>query len=330
MNFSELNQISSAFVRSRILQIAVKLEVFDAIRSEGRSSEELAKILKIEPRATELFLNSLVAIGILSKKNEKFYNTQCSLTYLVKSSPQYFGGMILFEERLWSIWEKLEESIRTGKPAKTPDMFQKKEEETERFITAMHSLVEARGDAAILSDILDLSWARTMIDIGSGPGTYPIHFLRKYPHLKITIFDLPGTLKVTRKVLEKEGIYGRINIVEGDYNIDTLPTGFDVAFLSNIIHSENEETNQELMTKVFGCLNRGGKIIIKDHILDDTLTNPPVGAIFSVQMLLTTKGRDYSFTEVRLWMENAGFREVEWIRLEPPLTSSLVIGQRTV
>ena len=330
MDFPELNQVGSAFVRSKILQVAVKFGVFDAIRSEGNSSEELAKILNTEPRATELFLNSLVAIGILSKENEKFYNTQGSLTYLVKTSPKYFGGMILFEEGLWDLWEKLERSIRTGKPAKTPDMFQKKEEETEKFIMAMHSLVEARGDAAILSDILDFSWASTMIDIGSGPGTYPIHFLRKYPHLEITIFDLPGTLRVTKKVLENEGMYGRINIVEGDYNTDPLSTGFDIAFLSNVIHSENEETNQELMTKVFGCLNTCGKVIIKDHILDDSLTSPPIGAIFSIQMLLTTKGRDYSFAEVRLWMENAGFREVEWIKLEPPLTSSLVIGQKIV
>lgn len=328
MNFSELNQTSSAFVRSRILQVAVKLGVFDAIRSEGSPSEELAKILGTELRAIELFLNSLVAIGILSKKGEKFYNTECSLTYLVKASPKYFGGMILFEEGLWNIWERLEESVRTGKSAKTPDMFQKREEDTEKFIMAMHSLVEARGDAAILSDILDFTWAMTMIDIGSGPGTYPIQFLKKYPHLQITIFDLPGTLRVTKKVLEKEGVYRRINIVEGDYNTDPLPTGFDIAFLSNIIHSENEETNQKLMNKVFGCLNQNGKVIIKDHILDATLTSPAVGAIFSVQMLLTTKGRDYSFTEVRAWLEDVGFREAEWIKLEPPLTSSLVIAQK--
>jgi hypothetical protein len=43
-------------------------------------------------------------------------------------------------------------------------------------------------------------------------------------------------------------------------------------------------------------------------------------------MLLLTKGRDYSFTEVKDWIENAGFKKAEWIRLNPPLTSSLVIG----
>jgi hypothetical protein len=121
-------------------------------------------------------------------------------------------------------------------------------------------------------------------------------------------------------------LYKRIRLLEGDYNTDDIPGGFDVAFLSNIIHSEDEKANQKLMKKVYSSLNRNGRIIIKDHILDDTLTSPAIGAIFSIQMLLLTRGRDYSFSEVKGWLEDAGFRKSEWIRLEPPLTSSLIIG----
>lgn len=326
MDFSQLTRISSGYTHSRIVQVAVKLGVFNIIKSKGSSSLEISIAISTNHRATELLLNALVALKFLRKKGVMFFNTTTSLKYLVKTSPKYFGGMILFEEGLWNTWAGLKESIRTGKPARSTDMFQKSEEETERFIMAMHSLVSARGDAEILSDLLDFSWAQTMIDIGSGPGTYPIKFLQKYPHLKITILDLPGTLKVTKKVLKKEGMSGMIKLLECDYSSDEIPKGFDIAFLSNIIHSENEEPNEKLLKKIYGSLNRGGEIIIKDHILDRTLTSPAVGAIFSIQMLLATKGRDYSFREVRGWLVDAGFKKVEWIRLEPPLTSSLVIG----
>ena len=326
MDFSELTRISSGFSHSRILQVALKLGVFDVNKRQGGSSVEVAKALGTNPRATELFLNALVALRFLRKKEGKFYNTNTSLKYLAKDSPKFFGGMILFEEGLWNMWAKLEESIRTGKPARATDMFQKSEEETERFIMAMHSLVSARGDAEILSNKLDFSWAQTMIDIGSGPGSYPIKFLQRYPHLKITVLDLHGTLKVTKQVLKKEGMNRKIKLLECDYNSDEIPKGFDVAFLSNIIHSEDEESNEKLLKKIYESLNHGGEIIIKDHILNHTLTSPAVGAIFSIQMLLTTKGRDYSFREVRGWLMDVGFKKVKWIRLEPPLTSSLVIG----
>jgi len=328
MDFSELSSISSGFIGARILQIAVKLGVFDVIKTQGSLSEEISNVIGANPRATELLLNALVALRVLSKEKRRFYNTETSLTYLVKTSPKYFGGMILFEEGLWDIWGKLEDSIFTGKPARKPDMFQKREEDTERFIMAMHSIVRARGDAEILSNTLDFGWAKSMIDIGSGPGTYPVEFIKKYPNLKVTIFDLPGTLKVTKRIVEREGMLGKIEIVEGDYNTDELPAGFDIAFLSNIIHSEDEEANQRLMKKIYGILNAGGEAIIKDHILDDTLTSPAVGAMFSIQMLLATKGRDYSFREVKGWLEGAGFKRVEWMNLVFPLTSSLVIGRK--
>jgi hypothetical protein len=102
-----------------------------------------------------------------------------------------------------------------------------------------------------------------------------------------------------------------------------------VVFLSNIIHGENYQGNQTLIVKLGANLNSSGRLVIKDHILDDTRVMPPVGAIFSLLMLLTTDGgRCYSFTEIRRWMELAGLGQIRQIDLPPPLTSSLVIGTK--
>jgi SAM-dependent methyltransferase len=325
-DFDVINRISRGFVLSRILQVATKLGIFDTINKGRLSSVNIAKILKLNPRATETFLNSLVAMRLLSKEDREYINTELSSKYLLKNSPCYFGGMLLFEHHQWDTWGNLEESLKTGKPSRTPDMFQGHEAETERFIMAMHSLVRARGDANIIIDRLDLSRAKSMIDIGSGPGSYPIAFIKKYPSLKVTIFDLPGTIKVTKRVLEAEGMLGRIELFEGDYNRGDLPKGFDIAFLSNIIHSEDEETNQRLMKHIYKILNPGGEIIIKDHIMNEDLISPACGAIFSINMLLSTRGRDYSFKEVASWLKDANFIRIKWKKLPKPLNSSLVLA----
>lgn len=324
MEFSELNRLSSGFILSRIIQVAVRIGIFEKIEVRGSTSEEVASCINSSPRATELFLNALVAMRLLSKVSGKYFNTAISRTYLVKISPKYFGGMIMFEHNLWDMWGKLEESVRTGMPIRKPDMFQNTEDETEKFILAMHSLVKARGDAEVVSHLLDLTWANSLIDIGSGPGTYPIEFMKRYPQLAITIFDLPGTLRVTRKVLEEEHKIGQITLFEGDYRKNKIPEGFDVAFLSNIIHSEDETTNQDLMKNIYRALNTGGLLVIKDHILNEDLTSPAVGAIFSITMLLATNGRDYSFKEVSTWLEKAGFKHIEWKKLSNTLESSLI------
>ena len=129
--------------------------------------------------------------------------------------------------------------------------------------------------------------------------------------------------------LNKEGLINRINLVAGDYNLDPLPVGFDVAFLSNIIHGEDEEANKALMKKVYDTLNPCRRIIIKDHIMDESLTKPACGAIFSINMLLTTKGRDYGFHEVRSWLVGAGFVDISLEELPPPMTSSIVTGKKS-
>ncbi len=239
--------------------------------------------------------------------------------------------MILFDGALWDVWGQLEDSIRTGNPARTPDMFQSTPEDTARFIRAMDSLVRARGDAVWVAENLDLSQIQSIADLGGGPGTYVAAMLKRWPHLQVSIWDLPATLTAANEVLaEREPtVHDRIELLSVDYLKDQLPPGADAIFMSNIIHSETEETNAALMKKCFAALAPRGMLIIKDHIMNRELTHPEAGAVFALYLLLTTHGRDFSFDEVCWWMRDAGFRDIEERKLpSPPFTSSMVIAHK--
>lgn len=328
MDFSKLAELASGYAEARAIQAAVELELFDALE-RSRNAAEVARAAKTDPRATELLLDALSSIGLLTKTASLYTLNETAATYLNTHSPKYLGGMIRFEAAAWDYWGKLADTVRSGNPARTPDMYQNQPEDTERFISAMDSLVRARGDAEVLVEKLDLTGVETFLDVGSGPCTYPIHFCRKYPSLKATIFDLPGTLTVSEKFVRGAGLLDRIRLVAGDYRSDPLPGEYQIAFLSNIIHGEGGEVNARLMTKVHGALADGGRIIIKDHILNDTHTTPAAGAVFALLMLLTTdQGKCYSYSEVKAWLAAAGFKDVHGVELPPPLTSSLVVGTK--
>jgi hypothetical protein len=208
-------------------------------------------------------------------------------------------------------------------------MYQDDPEETEVFLQAMNSLVKARGDAEVIANMVNWDDIRELLDVGSGPATYPITLCQRFPGLHATIFDLPGTLNLTQRYVREAGMLECIRLIAGDYRKDPIPGAYDLIFLSNIIHGESLENNRYLIRKLFSNLKDGGKIVVKDHILDDSRAAPPVGALFSLLMLLTTEsGRCYSFSEVKNWMEQAGLSQVRKIDLPPPLTSSLVIGAR--
>jgi len=329
MDFSSLASLASGHVEARIVQVAVSLGVFDALERKGQNALSLSSSLGTEHRATEMFLNALASLGLLNKEANLFSLNEISSTYLVRGSPKYLGDMIFFDSSLWSCWGNLEKAIRSGNAVRPADMYQGDPRETYSFIYGMDSLVKARGDAEVLAETLDLSNVNNILDIGPGPATYTIHLCRKNPRLRATLFDLPGTLKITEGFVRDSGLGDRIRLETGDYRFDPIPGSYQMVFVSNIIHAESAEENNRLMRKVYQCLENKGRALVKDHILDDSLTQPPVGAIFALLMLLTTaQGRCYSFNEVKAWLEEAGFNAVKEIPLPPPLTSSLVVGEK--
>ncbi len=328
MEFRELARLNGGYVESRILHAAVVLGIFDALSATGHTAAEVAQRLRTDPRATELLLNAMVAMRLVRKDGEHFKETEVARTYLTTASPTSYASMIRFDAALWPHWERLAETVRTGTPVREPDAFQSSPDETARFIDAMASLVRARGDARVLADTLDLAGVRRLLDVGSGPGTYPIEFCRRHPALEATIFDLPATLEITRRHVAESGVGERIRLVPGDYRHDALPDGNDVVFLSNIIHGEDEPTNRRLMRKIHEALAPGGRLLIKDHVTDESGTSPAAAAIFSITMLLLTHGRDYSFAEIRAWLAEAGFTNIEADVLPPGLISTLVVARK--
>ena len=331
MDFSTIARLAGGHAEARAIQVALKLGIFERLKTGACAADGLAAAIKGESRATAILCNALTALGLLRKIDGRFELARAAQRYLVESSPEYLGGMILFDEALWQEWGRLEDSIRTGAPARTPDMFQSSPAATERFIRAMDSLVRARGDDRWTAEHLDLGFASSIADLGGGPGTYLVEFLRHFRNLRGAIWDLPATLEVAQRILSERAptMLERIELREVDYLAGELPGSVDVIFMSNIVHSENEPVNEALMAKCYRALNSGGLLAVKDHVMDRDLIDPAAGAIFSLYLLLTTRGRDYSFDEISGWLATAGFAEIRLTALpSPPFTSSIVTARK--
>ncbi|HLH75677.1 MAG TPA: methyltransferase [Candidatus Binataceae bacterium] len=329
MELAHLLDLAGAHASARALQVALKLGLFEALADGPIEAAELARRLGAVARETELLANALVALGVLNKSAGHFALSPAARRFLLRSSPRYAGGMIEFDEFIFPLFTRLEECVRQGAPARRPDMFQNDPEETRRFILAMDSLVRARGDAEYLAEHLELAGVNTIADIGGGPATYMLALLARYPALRAAILDLPASLQVARQLLtvQPAEVRQRLELVEFDYRRDELPAAVDAIFLSNIVHGEDEAVNRALMARCFRGLAPGGRVIIKDHVMSEDLLEPAAGALFSLYLMLATRGRDYSFKEIEAWVRQAGFGKLEWRRLPaPPFNSSLILA----
>lgn len=164
---------------------------------------------------------------------------------------------------------------------------------------------------------IDLSGIKSILDIGGGSGAYSMEFVTKKPEIEATVFDLPNVVPITNKFIEKEGFLNRINTYEGDYTIDELPAGFDLMFLSAVIHSNSLEVNQNLINKCHRALNKNGKIIIQDWIMNNDRTQPTAGAIFAINMLVGTEAGDcFTDQEVTGMLNVPGFKNISRTEFE--------------
>jgi hypothetical protein len=121
------------------------------------------------------------------------------------------------------------------------------------------------------------------------------------------IFDLPPVVEMTRKYLAEAGLAERAQVVAGNYLKDPLPVGFDLVFLSAVIHINGPKENAALVARCAEALNSGGRLAVVDFIMEPDRTAPRFGALFAINMLTgTPSGDTYTLNEVRLWMEQAG------------------------
>jgi hypothetical protein len=318
MNPNTIRDFAAQFQKSRILLTGFELDIFTTIDKTGLTNGELATVLKLDLHACERLLNALVSLGYLTKDKDLFQNTPDSYTFLSKKSPEYLGGL-MHSNHLWNTWSNLTRVVKTGIPANSSEINVRGEEWLFSFISAMHDRAKKQAPQQIAS--IDLSGIHSILDIGGGSGAYAMEFVTKKPELVAAVFDLPNVVPITIHFIEKEGYSGKISTFTGDYTTDELPSGFDLMFLSAIIHSNSLEVNQGLLTKCFNSLNQGGKIIIQDWIMNHDRTLPTAGAIFAINMLVGTESGDcFTDPEVTGMLQVAGFTNISRMEYETGLS----------
>ena len=163
-------------------------------------------------------------------------------------------------------------------------------ERQKAFIGAMH--VIGHELSIKLADAYDPKPFKKLLDIGGGSGTYTIAFLKKNSKMTAILFDLEDVIPFAEERIKAEGLQERVVLESGDFYVDALPEGFDLALLSAIIHQNSPKQNLGLFRKIYQALSRGGVLLIRDHIMDESRTYPPAGALFALNMLVNTQGGD--------------------------------------
>lgn len=294
-----------AYQESRVLLTALELDIFSAAAG-GAGAPEIAARVGGEPRATTMLLDALAALGALEKRDG---------TYACTAGTRPLGparpGLMHLVNR-WSSWGTLTDCVRAG----TRMIPGRPEGEdpawTEAFIEAMHARAGQIAPAVV--EAVGARGVRRLLDVGGGPGTFALAFARAEPELRAEILDLPQVLPIARRHVAEAGLEDRVTVREGDLRTDDFGEGHDLVLLGAICHMLDEAGNADLIRRCARALVPGGRLAIRDFLLEADRTAPREAALFALNMLVgTERGNCYTEAEYRGWLADAGFQDVRRI-----------------
>lgn len=302
----QLLEMAGQFRPACVLGAAAELDLFAAIGSEALSAHELAQRIRGDLRATHMLADATAALGLLEKHADGRYSVPPELRPLLTDGLQSILPMVLHSMNLVRMWSKLAATVRSGRPPEREASIRGADGDRAAFIAAMHSVSMAIADGLVAR--LGPPQFTHLLDVGGASGTWTLAFLRAVPGAKATLFDLPDAIAQAKQRLAGSELAARIALHPGDFYADPLPAGADYAWLSAIIHQHSREESRTLFQNIHAALQPGGRIAIRDVVMQPGRTRPVFGALFALNMLVNTeRGGTFTFDEIAADLQAAGF-----------------------
>ncbi|MEJ2640383.1 MAG: methyltransferase [Desulfosarcinaceae bacterium] len=301
--------MARGFMASRVLLSGAELDIFSLVAQEPLTAEKIASAKNADLRAMTILLDALSALGFLVKSDGRYRTEPSAIDLLTSQAPDSVLPMVLHMGAVWRNWSQITDIVLGRTQAGTREKGALADANIKAFIGAMHVVASKMAPQVVAA--IDPGPARHLIDVGGGSGTYTLAFLAAVPELKATLFDLPPVIEMARERVQAAGLADRVTLVAGDFYQDELPVGQDLALLSAIIHQNSPAQNENLFAKTYRCLDKGGRIVIRDHVMSPDRTQPLQGALFAVNMLAgTSGGRTYTFDEIEAGLTTVGFTRI--------------------
>ena len=303
---AELLEVARQFQTSSVLAAGVALDVFTMLDEKPGTARAVASRSRADLRAMTILLDALAALGFLTKRRDLYSVPPDLVRLLSERSPQNVVAMVRHQENCLRRWAELPVTVRTGKRPEPTVSVRGAAADQAAFIGGMHNISKPIADD-VVSKLQPLKFHH-LLDIGGGPGTWTIAFLRAVPEAHATLFDLPPVTAMARERIAEAGLLDRVTFVGGDFYADALPAGADLAWLGAICHQNSRQQNRALFAKVRAALSDKGALVIRDVVMKPSRIEPPGGALFAVNMLTATEaGGTYTFAEYSEDLRKAGF-----------------------
>jgi hypothetical protein len=325
---TRLQRLARGFTETAVFYAAIDLDLFTHVAEGATAIDTLAAAMNTTALNTERLVVACLAMGLLELAADgELRNAADCEKFMVKSSDRYAGAWMTFTRHEVPQWFDLTAKLAATDEPSALGMYSKVTVDSARKYHAATSSI-GMGAARRFCRRVDLTGRKQLLDLGGGSGAYSINAVQTFDGLRATVFDLPPVTVVTQEYIDRHGVADRVDTHGGDFLIDPLPTGCDVAVMASNLPIYGAENIQRVVGKAFDALVPGGEM----HLIGETLAADGVGPVDAAmwgmaEVLYGSGGRAHSTTECIGYFERAGFVDVENVEFVPG-TLTRTVGRK--
>jgi precorrin-6B methylase 2 len=310
---------------TQLVHVAAELRLADLLADGAKSSDELARMAGVHPRALYRVLRALAGLGVFAETSDgRFELTPLALP-LQDGAPDSLRSLaIIWGTALWPAYGELAHSVRTGAVAFEHvhgmglfDYLQRHPAAGEIFNEAMTNFT--RPHAAAVVAAYDFAGTSTLVDIGGGNGSLIAAILAAHPQMRGILFEQRDVLDRARGTLEREGVLSRCTLVEGDF-FQAVPEGADAYILKDIIHDWEDERAVVILQHCRQAMRADGKLLLVERAVPAGNASA-AGKLIDITMLSVTGGCERTEREYRDLLARVGLKLTRVV----PTASEMVV-----
>jgi len=334
----DLDNLAYGFMASQALFTALELGVFDKLAAAGKplAVEELAKACGIEALRLQTLLTALVAARCLRRDaaSKTYTNSPNIAQFMVTSSKAYYGDYFKYQvgNLFYARMGRLAGIMKGDEALDYSTWF------SDPKVAALYTSAQHNGSLATAKSLfrkVPLTGVAKFLDVGGGSGAFSLTAARMVPGLHATVLELPEVCKEGRRLLDKDARpdeKARVEFLELDATSPDWPVepaSKEVVLMSYLSGSVPEAILGQLYGNAMKALLPGGKLIVHDFMVDDSMDGPALGAYWALQhVTVNPDGIGLSPGMVSDRMKAAGFAKVEAFDMIARMTK-VVIGHKS-
>jgi 2,7-dihydroxy-5-methyl-1-naphthoate 7-O-methyltransferase len=140
---------------------------------------------------------------------------------------------------------------------------------------------------------------RSVVDVGGGTGAMLAELLRRWPHMRGTLVDLPRTVALSAELFQAAGVADRITTVAQSF-FDPLPAGADLYLLKKVLNDWPDREATAILSRCAEAARPGGCVVVLGGVVPD---DAPRGIEIN---MLVAGGKDRTVAEFRELARQAG------------------------